>query len=216
MRRIKSPEEVFDEWGKDHHAGDMEVHHWPRVRQAFDLIPKMKGNYLEIGVGNGYGIGYMGTHQFSEGRCFGLDISTVMVSLARERNRDLPNVHIEHGDFLSWNFSKYEPFSVIFSMEVFYYFPEIGKGIDKAYSLLASGGQLWVAVNYYEENTVSHGWPDLLQTPMQLWSMQDYLDAFVRAGFSEVEQRQFMVSEGQTIDPDDPLTLCTWGCKESE
>ncbi len=129
MNLSKKTSEVFEEWGSDHRANEMEEEHWSVVQQAFAWIPKMSGNYLEIGVGNGYGIRHMATNQFSEGHCLGLDLAASMVTLAQKKTENLQNVTIEQGNFLEWDFSSREPFSSIFSMEVFYYFPKIQDGI---------------------------------------------------------------------------------------
>ena len=213
MNLSKKTGEVFEEWGSDHRADGMEKEHWSVVQQAFAFIPKMSGNYLEIGVGNGYGIRHMATNQFSGGHCWGLDLAASMVALSKKKTDNLQNVTIEQGNFLERDFSSNEPFSLIFSMEVFYYFPKIQDGIDRAYSLLKPGGQLWVLVNYFEENEASHEWPRLLQTPMQLWSKKDYLDGFIKAGFSEVGQRQF--DDSQKLKTGDGNTLCSFGTKPS-
>jgi len=211
MDLSRTAREVFEEWGSDNRANKMEQGHWSFVQQAFALIPKMSGNYLEIGVGNGYGIRHMAANQFTDGHCWGLDLAASMVTLSKKRTENLQNVTIEHGNFMDWDFSSNELFSLIFSMEVFYYFPKIQHGLDKAFSLLKPGGQLWVLVNYFKENEISHGWSSLLQTPMQLWSKEDYLDGFVNAGFSEVGQRQFADSQKDTSS--DGNTLCTFGTK---
>ena len=214
MGLSKTTSEVFEEWGSDHRANEMEQEHWPRVQQAFAVIPKMSGNYLEIGVGNGYGIRHVATNQFAEGHCWGLDLASSMVALSKKSTENLQNVSIADGNFLEWDSPSNELFSLIFSMEVFYYFPKIQHGIDKAYSLLKPGGQLWVLVNYFKENETSHEWPSLLQTPMQLWSKHDYLGGFVNAGFSGVGQRQFAETKKKTSS--DGSTLCTFGTKPRE
>jgi len=211
MSLSKTASEVFEEWGSDHRADGMEQGHWPLVQQAFALIPKMSGNYLEIGVGNGYGISYMANNQFSEGDCLGMDLASSMVALSKKKTEHLKNVSIEQANFLEWKAPSDQMFSLIFSMEVFYYFPKIQVGIDKAYSLLKPGGQLWVMVDYFEEHKASHEWPALLQTPMQLWSKQEYQDAFVNAGFSGVEQHHFSASREK--DSSVAKTLCTLGTK---
>lgn len=211
MDLSKTTSEVFEKWGSDHRANEMEQEHWSLVQQAFALIPKRSGNYLEIGVGNGYGIRHMATNQFTEGHCWGLDLASSMVTLSKKRTENLQNVTIEHGNFLEWNSPSNELFSLIFSMEVFFYFPKIQHGIDKAYSLLKPGGQLWVLVDYFKENEISHEWPGLLQTPMQLWAKRDYRDGFINAGFSGVGQRQF--ADLQKKISSDGNTLCTFGTK---
>lgn len=48
------------------------------MRQIFDLIEPSDGNYLEVGVGNGYGLAYMATHEFANGHCLGMDLSASM------------------------------------------------------------------------------------------------------------------------------------------
>jgi ubiquinone/menaquinone biosynthesis C-methylase UbiE len=188
MQHERTVKEVFESWGQDDHADGMETEHWPRVSQVFDLIEPSDGDYLEVGVGNGYGLASMATHQFAEGRCLGMDLSASMVKRARERTKGLGNVRVEVGDFLTWDFAA-RRFEVIFSMEVFYYFKDIQAGISKAWSILNPGGTLWVAVNFYEENQESADWPERLGTPMQRWSARDYVEGFERTGFKAVEQR---------------------------
>ena len=208
----RTARDVFEAWGKDHHADGMEAEHWPRVRQAFDLIESCDGDYLEVGVGNGYGLEYMATHQFKNGRCLGMDLSLSMVERTRERTSALGNVDVEQGDFLARDFGD-RRFDTIFSMEVFYYFSDINTGIEKAWSILKPGGRLWVAVNFYEEHEQSADWPDRLNTPMQRWSMRDYVDGFECAGFTNVEQRTIAAPTPQGSPHGDAPTLLTWGQK---
>jgi len=129
---VKSARDVFDNWARDHRADGMEREHWETVEQAYNLIPESKGNYLEVGVGNGYGLHYMAIHQFSNGQCYGLDVSSEMVERSRQKVKDLENAHVERENFLFWEPPKNLQFSLIFSMEVFYYFSDIQKGIEKA------------------------------------------------------------------------------------
>jgi ubiquinone/menaquinone biosynthesis C-methylase UbiE len=205
----RTTREVFEEWGQTRRADDMADHHWGTVKQAFELISESSGNYLEIGVGNGYGIDYMATHQFAKGKCWGFDLAENMVQRARQRNRANPHVQIRQGDFLTVDLTPEAPFVLIFSMEVFYYFPDIQQGIDKAFSLLQPGGRLWVLVNFYQENPASHTWPEALNTPMTLWSRQDYRCAFEKAGFTEVDQHIFKDDSPNSDGP----TLATVGIK---
>ena len=60
MSHSRTTREVFDEWAQDHHADGMERHHRPRVEQAWKSLPPFDGDYLEVGVGNGYAIRHMG------------------------------------------------------------------------------------------------------------------------------------------------------------
>ena len=212
MNQKNTTRDVFEAWGRDYRADGMEKEHWPRVQRIFDFIKPSAGRYLEVGVGNGYGLAHMATHQFADGVCVGMDLSASMVERTRERTKALPNVTALAGDFLAYDFQD-QRFDTIFSMEVFYYFSDINLGIEKALSILSPGGELWVAVNYYEENTLSADWPDRLGTPMQRWSAAEYVAAFERAGFSSVEQRRIDTPLPANEHGEAP-TLCTSGLKK--
>jgi SAM-dependent methyltransferase len=210
MAYKRTAKEVFDDWARDHHADGMERHHRPRVEQAWASLGPQKGDYLEIGVGNGYAIRHMATTLFAHGQCIGLDVSPHMVERTRSATRDLGNVQIECGDFLSWTPAEGRRFGLIFSMEVFYYFTDIQKGIEHAAGLLEPGGRLMVLVNYFREHEASHDWPEQLDTPMTLWSAEQYREGFRKAGLVDVQQ-QVYVDPPETAKPDDAGTLATWG-----
>lgn len=203
----RNAQSVFNDWAKDYHAEGMENGHWPAVQKIFQALPDSTGHYLEIGVGNGYGITHLAQHQFKNGQCFGLDISEEMAALTAGRTAALGNVSIESGDFLTWQPPQNLRFDTIFSMEVFYYFPSIQKGINKAVSHLEQGGRLLLAVNFYQENTASHTWPQELDTPMQLWSADAYKSGFETAGLEGVQQQYI------TVKPNEVGTLLTIGTK---
>jgi trans-aconitate methyltransferase len=205
---MKPVKDVFDNWSQSGRGEDMAKRHWPRVKQAFSQLPPSRGNYLEIGVGNGYAIEYIAENQFSGGNCLGIDVSGEMVRRCREKLIHLGHVTIEQADFLLWKPSTPKLFDIVFSMEVFYYFHNIQAGLDKAFSILTPGGQLWVLVNFYLENTISHDWPRRVGTPMQLWSQTDYKEGFEKSGFLEVNQ-QLLTDQ----NAEDGITLCTIGRK---
>lgn len=203
----RTAKDVFNDWAKDYHAEGMEKSHWQSVQEAFQMIPESNSNYLEIGFGNGYGIKHMASHQYKEGKCFGLDISPNMVQKASQNISGLGNIHLESGNFLTWTPRKGIQFSCIFSMEVFYYFEDIRKGIEKAFSLLEANGRLIVLVNHYLENQESHSWAKDLNTAMTLWSEKDYIQGFQSAGFRDIHQCRLNQKSNS------PGTLCTTGMK---
>lgn len=200
--------DIFDQWALDHHAEGMEKGHWKRVKQAFELIPASQGNYLEIGIGNGYGILHMAKNQYKNGCCYGLDISPNMIEKAKEKTKDLDNVILQADDFLAWQSPKGKLFSAIFSMETFYYFSDIGAGIEKAASLLTPGGMLMILVDFYYENRESHSWSDDLDISMTLWKVEDYKNAFQDIHLKNIQQKQIKDDSHKTG------TLCTWGYKD--
>ncbi|HDQ44376.1 MAG TPA: class I SAM-dependent methyltransferase [bacterium] len=209
-KKWRNAREVFDGWALDHHAEGMEKSHRRSVEQAFRLIPPSDGDYLEIGIGNGYAIHHMAVNQYRRGRCFGLDISPNMVARAAERTRSLANVRIEAADFRHWMPPPETAFTCIFSMETFYYFEDIAAGIEKAVSLLCPSGILMILVNHYHENEASHSWPEDLSTPMTLWKAEQYLEAFEESGLRDL--RQMRLQDGEQAAG----TLCTAGTKPPE
>ena len=179
------------------------------MKQAIELLPPVQGNYLEIGIGNGYAIQYFAETGFSNCKYYGLDISTEMVLKTERALKHLDSVRLFHADFIEWQPPDPIQFDLIFSMEVFYYLSNIQVGLDKAASLLNPGGILMVLVNYYQENPDSHDWPRDLDVPMQLWSMDEYKDGFMDAGLQHIRQIQLKHPDRK----DEPGTLVTWAHK---
>ncbi|PNW62812.1 UNVERIFIED_CONTAM: hypothetical protein BEN50_25020, partial [Euhalothece sp. KZN 001] len=75
-------------------------------------------------------------------------------------------------------------------MEAFYYSTEPRETLAALHRVLRPGGTFHCAVNFYAENTYSHGWPDRVGLPMTLWSAAEYRAAFRAAGFAVATQRQ--------------------------
>lgn len=210
MQHRRTTREVFDDWARDHHADGMERHHRPRVEQAWRTLGQQTGDYLEVGVGNGYAIRHMATTLFAEAQCVGLDLSRHMLERARTATVGLDNVRLECANFLEWTPKGSQRFGLIFSMEVFYYFTDIQRGIEHAVRLLRPGGTLMVLVNYFAEHEASHEWPNQLDTPMTLWSAAQYREGFERAGLIDVQQ-EFYADPPDVAEPGDPGTLATRG-----
>ena len=87
----------------------------------------------------------------------------------------------------------------VFSMEVFYYLPDVDAAVAEVARLLAPGGRFACIIDFYAENEASHGWPDDLGVSMHLLSEQQWRQSFERAGLSVVEQCRL-----KEAGPDDP------------
>ena len=68
-------------------------------------------------------------------------------------------------------------------------------------------------VDFFTESLVTHSWPEEIQTPMCLWSQEQYRSGFVRAGFRDVQQHLFVDPDKKDRDPEDLGTLCTIGIR---
>jgi SAM-dependent methyltransferase len=208
MTDMKPVNEVFDQWEKEGKGDKMAWVHWPRVSPILVGFAPSTGNYLEIGTGTGIALEYVAKNPFFGGQCYGLDVSNEMILKCHKRFAGVRNVIVENDDFLAWKPPARKRFNIIFSMEVFYYFPDIQLGLDKAFKLLKKKGELWVLVNFYKENEASHDWPENVGTSMHLWSKKQYANGFRKAGFDVVEQK-FIGGD----DNRDGVTLCTYGKK---
>lgn len=190
MNRIR---EIFDDWARTGRADGMEKGHGPAARLAFkELRLHPKSRYLDIGCGNGYTVRWAARTALL-GKAVGTDISEEMISLAREMSFGIPNVEFVTGRFPDLDLGE-EEFDAIFSMEVFYYFPDLATALTRVRNLLNPGGTFACVVDYYGENIASHSWPEDVGVDMTLLDAAGWADAFRRAGLAVVDQRRLRLS----------------------
>ena len=184
--------ELFDEWARDGRAEGMEKGHTPAARMAFERLKLgQNGRYLDIGCGDGYTVRWAAATA-PQGRAVGLDASAEMIALARRLSPGLSNVEFVTGGFPETD-PPGGPFDAIFSMEVFYYLPDLDAALRRARDLLRPGGSFACVVDYYGENTASHSWPGDLGVRMTLLDSAGWADAFRRAGIAVSEQRRLRI-----------------------
>lgn len=193
MRRFRTTHQllrvrdVFDEWAESGRAQGMEQGHGPAARRAFDALDLASGErFLDVGCGNGYVVRWAAQVAPSVD-ALGIDVSAQMIALARELTSGMPNARFRRGSF---PLIELEPgrFDAIFSMEVFYYLPDLAAGLRSVRELLAPGGRFACVVDYYRENQASHTWPEDLGVPMHLLSADEWCQAFAEAGLDVVRQ----------------------------
>lgn len=188
---------VFDAWAEAGRAEGMERGHGPTARPAFDRLQVDLGTrYLDIGCGNGYTVRWA----LAQGaQALGIDASPKMIERARAQTEGggvfevarFPNHGLETlGE---------DALDAIFSMEVFYYLPDVDAALAEVARLLGPGGRFACVVDFYGENEASHGWPDDLGVPMHLLSAAQWAEAFERAGLPVIEQTRL-----REAGPDDP------------
>lgn len=187
--------EVFDDWARNGRAEGMERGHGPAARLAFDRLELSPGQrYLDVGCGNGYTVRWAAASDPTV-IALGVDLSTEMVERARELSAELPNA--------SFRQTAWPPpaplgtFDAVFSMETFYYLPDLAAGLAAVHDALAPGGRFACVVDYYTENPESHGWPDALGVPMHLLDEAGWRRAFEGAGLAVVEQSRLRPQTAQ-------------------
>ncbi len=189
---------LFDSWAIAGRAEGMERGHAPHARRAFARLQLQAGapRYLDVGCGNGYTVRWAAalvTHE--NGLAMGLDGSAQMISRARQASVGLPCVFVQSVFPSNDERLVAGTFDGIFSMEVFYYLPDMDAALDAVFRLLRPKGRFVCVVDYYGENVSSHAWPERLGVSMTCWTAAEWRAAFVRAGFSAVEQ-EFLTTPG--------------------
>jgi SAM-dependent methyltransferase len=195
--RVRS---VFGDWALTGRAEGMEKSHGPFAWQAFERLDlEREAWYLDIGCGNGYTVRWA-ARSAPGGRAVGLDVAPEMIDLARELSLELPTTEYHVATFPDHDLPLGR-FDAIFSMEVLYYLPSLGDALAEIYRLLAPGGRFACCVDYYLENTASHGWPADVGVDMRLLSAAQWREAFEAAGLEVVEQANLVVPADQASEP---------------
>lgn len=192
---------VFEDWAERGRAEGMAESHAPFVRPVFERLPlPPDGAYLDIGCGNGYTVRWAASAA-PEGRAVGLDASPRMIARAREQSAELPNAEFHVATFPDEHPLEPGAFDVIYSMEVFYYLPDLGAGLQEVLRLLRPGGVFACQVDYYEENAASHSWPEDVGLEMELLSEAGWREAFESGGLEVVDQFRVRLPPEQTSEP---------------
>lgn len=184
--------DIFEDWAGRGRAEGMEVGHGPAARVGFEALSLAAGErYLDIGCGNGYTLDWALDAVGPDGRVVGADVSPAMTALARQRVAGAANATVVCGAFPDIEFPL-PAFDAVFSMEVFYYLPDLPAALRATRGALAPGGRFACLVDYYAENAASHPWPEQLGCHMELLGSAAWVDAFRDAGFSTVHQERVL------------------------
>ena len=188
---------IFDDWAEAGRAEGMERGHGPSARPAFDRLQVDLGSrYLDIGCGNGYTVRWA----LAQGaQAIGIDASRKMIERARAQTEGGGVFEVARFPDHQLAMLGEDSLDAIFSMEVFYYLPDVDTAIAEVARLLGPGGRFACVVDYYAENEASHGWPEDLGVPMHLLSAAQWAQAFERAGLPVIEQTRL-----REAGPDDP------------
>ena len=191
--------DVFDDWAASGRADRMATSHSPAARPAFDRLRLKDGErYLDVGCGNGYTVRWAAE---TCARATGLDMSPNMIARARELSATIGNVDYLVSPFPDDGALPAASFDAVFSMEVLYYLDDLGSAVRRVRELLRPGGRFACVVDFYAENTASHGWPDDLGVPMTLRSARGWRLEFEENGFEVVEQERLRQPDFAS-DPD--------------
>ena len=195
-----SVSELFDQWATSGRAEQMEAGHTHAALQAFERLSLDPGQrYLDIGCGNGYSVRWAAAVDPTI-TAVGMDVSEAMIVRAREMSTQFSNARFIHAPF-PLPMLKAGSFNAILSMEVFYYLPDLTWGLQNVARLLKPGGLFACLVDFYEENTASHSWPEMTGLKMRLLSEETWHKAMEHIGFEVIEQARLRAPENSE-EPD--------------
>ena len=196
---------MFDEWADAGRAEGMERGHTPTAKPAFErLVANIPatGRYLDVGCGNGYSVRWA-ADRWPELEAIGIDLSPRMIERARAGSTELANARFEVAGFPEHGQTELlgpASFDAIFSMEVFYYLPDLDLALAKVARLLRPGGRFACVVDYYAENTASHDWPARLGVTMTLRTAPGWAEALRGAGLEVLASERLRHEPGPGVD----------------
>lgn len=198
---ISRVRDLFDDWAHRGRGEGMADSHWPFASQALAELPLTPASwFLDIGCGVGYAVCWA-ARAAPRGRAVGVDASETMVARARALCAGLANADFHCARFPAHHTLPAGRFDAVFSMEVFYYLPDLDAGLREACRLLTPGGRFACVVDYYAENAASHGWPADLGLPLHLLDADGWRAHFAAAGFTAVTQDRLRVPPARASEP---------------
>jgi ubiquinone/menaquinone biosynthesis C-methylase UbiE len=207
-----SVQQEFDQWAKAGKDRGMEERHWHTAKHALARMPVEPGDtVLDLGTGSGYALRALRDTR-EAGQCLGLDGSIEMVNNAREYTDD-ENVGFVGGDFHHLPLAE-DAVDHVWSMEAFYYSQRPVEVLEEIRRVLRSGGTFYCAVNFFEESIHTHEWQERIDIDMQLWSREQYREAFREAGLVVAAQDTIPDREIE-IPPADAFPTENWESREA-
>lgn len=148
------------------------------------IDPKKDDKYLEIGFGSGV---FIKKHMSHVSKIAGIDYSDDMVKLASEINREL--VESGKAEFkqgyassLPWGDNE---FSVVATIEVFFFLNETEKTLKEIFRVLKPGGRLVIEMAYNKDDGADHSRP-VKKMGLKLYSGEEMKKMLKKAGFNDV------------------------------
>jgi SAM-dependent methyltransferase len=123
-------------------------------------------------------------------RGVGIDIASESVAVAEANKGNLPVQFHVTTDLSPWA----DSFDVAFSYEVVYLLPELRSHAEQMFEVMRNGGVYYAVTGCHTENPLWPKWRELIggnsNAPVQDYSPEDYIAAFVAAGF-DVSVKRF-------------------------
>ena len=184
--------DVFDRWALCNKDKGMEEGHNLSVERMIQISKNIKSSksenikVLDLGCGNGW-MSKKLLKTFDNIDYMGIDGSVNMIKKAKS---NYPNEEYLCVDINNWIPSNL--FNLVISMEVLYYLDNPMEFLENLYLKgMADKGLITIGMDHYKENKSSLSWPNDLDVNMHTFSINQWINIFYEAGFSEVSHEQF-------------------------
>ena len=184
--------DVFDDWALSGKDEGMEKGHNSSVDRMIELAKEINFSkdsirkVLDLGCGNGWMANKL-SEVLSNINYLGVDGAMNMIDKAKNKN---PNNQYLCVDINNWIPSR--KFDLVMSMEVLYYLDNPKDFLRKFYlEGVENEGALIIGMDHYKENPSSLNWPEQLDVNMHTFKIEEWVDMFYKAGFSDVYYEQY-------------------------
>lgn len=210
----------FDAWAAAGRGDSMETGHGPTARQALERVPWAgTRSFLDVGCGNGYAVRFAAERIGARGEAMGLDVSPEMIRQATAKSIAWAEAEPGRADNVAPMRFIEAPFDampiedgeidVVFSNEAIYYAPDIDAALAEILRVMRPGGHFLCGIDFYQENTHSHNWPEKVGVPMLMDSEDGWADRLTKAGFEDISTARLLDPNGADEKSDDP-THAAW------
>ena len=148
------------------------------------INPKKDDEYLEIGFGSGV---FINKYIYHVSKIAGIDYSEDMVKLASDINRTLVEsgkAEFKHGSasYLPWADNE---FTIVTSIEVFFFLNEPDKALKEIYGVLKPGGRVIIEMGFNKDDGVDHT-KYVKKLGLKLYSGEELKKLLQTAGFNDI------------------------------
>tara|TARA_B110000438_G_C15630594_1_gene570822 strand:+ start:306 stop:914 length:609 start_codon:yes stop_codon:yes gene_type:complete len=180
--------DLFSDWALNDRDLGMEKNHMASVKKMLSLIFHKRAeifSFVDLGCGNGYVVREVSKHPLCQ-RSIGVDGAVEMIKKAKLID--------SKGEYICSNISSWLPekkVDFIHSMEVMYYLENPQKIITNInQKCLKKNGMMIMGIDFYQENSDCHSWPNDLNLPMKLLSIREWIIILENSGLSDIKFSQ--------------------------
>ena len=180
--------DVFHDWALNGKDEGMEKGHAASVNEMLSFISEQveksnqKFSAVDVGCGNGWVVRKLKSNEMCQ-YAMGIDGAAAMIEKAKKIDSSTDYIHA-----LLPEFHPGRKFDIIHSMEFLYYLEDPESMLKSFHDdWLNDGGWAVIGIDHYAENEDSLSWPDYVGVNMATRSTEQWHNAWLEAGFKNVE-----------------------------